>query len=449
MYIFVCVFTRHTSVNTNMDHDSGCIKDMGEEMCFLDKLEKLPVEFTEELDSEGHVCAEDECQRVVINVSGLKFETQIRTLNRFPETLLGDITKRRKYWDNRRKEFFFDRHRLTFQSILYFYQSGGRLKRPPEVPSDVFLQEIKFYEFDIKVIEAYKEKEGFPPEHKERQMPTCRLQKQIWQLLEYPDSSFMAKIVVILSVIFVIVSIVTFCVETLPEFENCVCMNQSRILNNETIFVNIPNFKHPLFCIEAVCMTFFILELTIRFITCPSKFKFVKNTLNWIDLAAILPFVIFIVLFLITGDCGTAQNTGAISVIRILRVTRILKLSKHSIGLQLLGKTLSTSWRELFMLTIFLGICIVVFSGAIYYAEFEGEDSHFDSIPSAFWWAVVTITTVGYGDMYPLTAGGRLVGTLAVLCGILALSFPVPVIVTNFSKYYKKYSKRTFRDDYY
>jgi hypothetical protein len=61
-------------------------------------------------------------------------------------------------------------------------------------------------------------------------------------------------------------------------------------------------------------------RVIIRFITCPSKLQFVKNTLNWIDLTAILPFVIFIVLFLITGDCGTAQNTGAISVIRILRV---------------------------------------------------------------------------------------------------------------------------------
>lgn len=430
-----------------MDHDSGCVKDMGEEICFLGDFEKGVSGLSEETDSDIHLCTDEECRRIIINVSGLKFETQIKTLNRYPNTLLGDRNKRCFYWDKKRNEFFFDRHRLTFQSILYFYQSGGRLKRPPEVPSDVFLQEIKFYELDEEIVEAYKEKEGFPPEKTEPILPSGNLPAKLWLLLEYPNSSVGAKIMVVLSVLFVTVSIVTFCIETLPMFKNCVCMNASIEIRNETAFINVPNFKHPLFVIEAFCMTWFILELLLRFIVCPSKLQFLKNTLNWIDLAAILPFILFITLFLITNDCGVAQNTGAISVIRILRVTRILKLGKHSVGLQLLGKTLSTSWKELFMLSVFLGICIVIFSGAIYYAELGGEDSHFDSIPSAFWWAVVTLTTVGYGDMYPLTPAGKLVGTLAVLCGILALSFPVPVIVTNFGKYYKKYSKRTFRDD--
>lgn len=64
---------------------------------------------------EEHDCVEGSCQRVVINVSGQRFETQLRTLERYPLTLLGDATKRRRYWDSRRNEFFIDRHRPSFQ----------------------------------------------------------------------------------------------------------------------------------------------------------------------------------------------------------------------------------------------------------------------------------------------------------------------------------------------
>lgn len=88
----------------------------------------------------------DFCERVVINVSGLRFETQLRTLNRFPDSLLGDPHRRIRYFDPLRNEYFFDRNRPSFDAILYYYQSGGRLRRPVNVPLDVFAEEIKFYE---------------------------------------------------------------------------------------------------------------------------------------------------------------------------------------------------------------------------------------------------------------------------------------------------------------
>ncbi|KAL7289216.1 hypothetical protein TKK_0017155 [Trichogramma kaykai] len=88
----------------------------------------------------------DFCERVVINVSGLRFETQLRTLNQFPDTLLGDPSRRIRYFDPLRNEYFFDRNRPSFDAILYYYQSGGRLRRPVNVPLDVFSEEIKFYE---------------------------------------------------------------------------------------------------------------------------------------------------------------------------------------------------------------------------------------------------------------------------------------------------------------
>lgn len=109
---------------------------------------------------EGHDCHSAGCQRIIINVSGAKYETQLRTLNRFPDTLLGDPIKRRQFWDGRRNEFFIDRHRPSFQAVLYYYQSGGRLRRPIEVPEDIFLEELEFYEIGDDIIKDYKKKKA-------------------------------------------------------------------------------------------------------------------------------------------------------------------------------------------------------------------------------------------------------------------------------------------------
>lgn len=108
-------------------------------------------------------------------VSGLRFETQHRTLDQFPDTLLGDPERRSRYFDPLRREFFFDRNRKCFDAILYFYQSGmlddglleafdwiwiffegGRLRRPANVPLDVFSDEIKFYELGEQTITKFR-----------------------------------------------------------------------------------------------------------------------------------------------------------------------------------------------------------------------------------------------------------------------------------------------------
>lgn len=93
----------------------------------VDEAAALPGHPQDTYDPEAdHEC----CERVVINISGLRFETQLKTLAQFPETLLGDPKKRMRYFDPLRNEYFFDRNRPSFDAILYYYQSGGRLRRP-------------------------------------------------------------------------------------------------------------------------------------------------------------------------------------------------------------------------------------------------------------------------------------------------------------------------------
>lgn len=382
----------------------------------------------------------DVSERVVINVSGLRFETQIKTLARFPNTLLGDPYKRKRFFDPVRNEYFFDRNRPSFDAILHYYQSGGRLRRPANVPVEIFSEEIQFYEFGENVLQTFMQDEGLDKEE-ERPMPVNDFQRQVWLLFEYPDSSGPARCVAIVSVMVILISIIIFCLETLPEFrERHVMAGPSG--SNRTIpgGEKVSPFTDPFFYLESVCILWFSFELLVRFSACPNKLAFCKDMMNTIDIVAIMPYFITLGLDLAEDD-GNAQHAASLAVLRVVRlvrVFRIFKLSRHSKGLQILGRTLHASMRELALLIFFLLIGIILFSSAVFFAEVDDPDSLFTSIPESFWWAVVTMTTVGYGDMSPVTLGGKIVGSMCAIAGVLTIALPVPVIVSNFSYFYHR-----------
>nr|XP_018912093.1 PREDICTED: potassium voltage-gated channel protein Shaker isoform X1 [Bemisia tabaci] len=394
----------------------------------------------------------DFCERVVINVSGLRFETQLRTLNQFPETLLGDPARRIRYFDPLRNEYFFDRNRPSFDAILYYYQSGGRLRRPVNVPLDVFSEEIKFYELGELATNKFREDEGFIKEE-EKPLPNHELQRKVWLLFEYPESSQAARVVAIISVFVILLSIVIFCLETLPEFKHYKVFNTTTNLT-KIEEDEVPDMTDPFFLIETVCIVWFSFELTVRFLACPNKFNFCGDVMNIIDIIAIIPY--FITLATVVAEeedainhpkapvspqdksTNQAMSLAILRVIRLVRVFRIFKLSRHSKGLQILGRTLKASMRELGLLIFFLFIGVVLFSSAVYFAEAGSDNSYFKSIPDAFWWAVVTMTTVGYGDMTPVGVWGKIVGSLCAIAGVLTIALPVPVIVSNFNYFYHR-----------
>ncbi|XP_048506135.1 potassium voltage-gated channel protein Shaker isoform X4 [Athalia rosae] len=455
----------------------------------------------------------DFCERVVINVSGLRFETQLRTLNQFPDTLLGDPARRIRYFDPLRNEYFFDRNRPSFDAILYYYQSGGRLRRPVNVPLDVFSEEIKFYELGEMATNKFREDEGFIKEE-EKPLPSHEFQRKVWLLFEYPESSQAARVVAIISVFVILLSIVIFCLETLPEFKHYKVFNTTanvtKIEEDE-----VPDITDPFFLIETICIIWFTFELSVRFLACPNKLNFFRDVMNIIDIIAIIPY--FITLATVVAEeedtlnlpkapvspqdksTNQAMSLAILRVIRLVRVFRIFKLSRHSKGLQILGRTLKASMRELGLLIFFLFIGVilfssvvyfaeagsqesffksipdafwwavvtmttvgygdmrytlrlnnsergflpsipgvVLFSSAVYFAEAGSENSFFKSIPDAFWWAVVTMTTVGYGDMTPVGVWGKIVGSLCAIAGVLTIALPVPVIVSNFNYFYHR-----------
>ncbi|XP_047437967.1 potassium voltage-gated channel subfamily A member 10 [Mugil cephalus] len=413
---------------------------------------KMAKDFYENEDLFEKHCMEEKDEKVVINISGLMFETQLSTLSKFPETLLGDPMKRISYFDPMRNEYFFDRNRPSFDGILYFYQSGGRIRRPANVPLDVFANEIVFYELGHEAMEQFREDEGFIKEP-EVLLPTNELKRQFWLLFEYPESSSAARSVAVVSVLVIVISIFIFCLETLPVFrdDGDIVTGVTQVINGTqgssasypTAKDLVTYFTDPFFIVETICIIWFCFELGVRFVVCPSKSDFFNNIMNIIDIVSIFPYFVTLATELATtpdDDVNSGQNMSlaTLRIIRLVRVFRIFKLSRHSKGLQILGQTLKASMRELGLLIFFLFIGVILFSSAIYFAEVDEPQTQFVSIPDGFWWAVVTMTTVGYGDMCPITMGGKMVGTLCAIAGVLTIALPVPVIVSNFNYFYHR-----------
>ncbi|KAG5448661.1 hypothetical protein CSKR_200808, partial [Clonorchis sinensis] len=130
--------------------------------------------------------------------------------------------------------------------------------------------------------------------------------------------------------------------------------------------------------------------------------------------------------------------SGVFTTLRVFRVFRVFKFSRHSVGLRILGYTLKSCASELGFLLFSLTMVIIIFATVMYYAEKSVVDTTFSSIPAAFWYTIVTMTTLGYGDMVPETIVGKIVGGMCSLSGVLVIALPVPVIVSNFSRIYNQ-----------
>lgn len=192
----------------------------------------------------------------------------------------------------------------------------------------------------------------------------------MWLLFEYPESSQQARVVAIISVFVILLSIVIFCLETLPQFKHYTLHNITQPANKTLVEEDeVPDLTDPFFLTETICIVWFSFELMVRFASCPDKFLFFRDVMNIIDLIAIIPYFLTLATVLAEDDTeptlpktktdsasNQAMSLAILRVIRLVRVFRIFKLSRHSKGLQILGRTLKASMRELGLLIFFLFI---------------------------------------------------------------------------------------------
>ena len=220
------------------------------------------------------------------------------------------------------------------------------------------------------------------------------------------------------------------------DLNGTVSSNKTGTSTNVTYTEGIePTVQHPaLLIIDLMCVFFFSLEFLTRLVFCPKKLRFCTSLQNIIDFVAIVPdYVEFIILSMRPSIGHGLPFVDFIFILRMLRLCRIFRLIRHVPGLWILLYTLKASFNELMLMFVFLLIGMVMFASLLHFIE---GGKTFNNIPVGFWWAVVTMTTVGYGDMVPVTAYGYIIGSLCAISGLLMIAFTVPIIVSNFVLYY-------------
>ncbi len=158
------------------------------------------------------------------------------------------------------------------------------------------------------------------------------------------------------------------------------------------------------------------------------RIRFMLTPLALVDLIAILPF--YLPLFL--------PDLRFIRALRLFRLFRLFKMTKYSQSLRMLLRVIKNKKEDLLVTVFVVLIVLVIGSSTIYYVENRVQPDKFPHIPAALWWGVVTLTTVGYGDVYPITPLGKFLGAIVALFGIGIFALPAGIIASGFNEEMQK-----------
>ena len=201
----------------------------------------------------------------------------------------------------------------------------------------------------------------------------------------------------------IIVSLIAFSIETLPRLPTAVDIWLQRF--------------------EVFSVIVFSIEYVLRVYVARPKRAYVLSFFGFVDLAAILPFYI-----------GTGVDLRSVRAFRMLRLFRLFKLARYSAAVRRFHRALHIAKEELVLFLCAAIILLYLAAVGIYYCESEAQPERFGSVFHCLWWAVATLTTVGYGDVYPITPAGRTFTFFILLIGLGVISVPAGLVASALAK---------------
>nr|XP_006134936.1 potassium voltage-gated channel subfamily G member 4 [Pelodiscus sinensis]XP_025046369.1 potassium voltage-gated channel subfamily G member 4 [Pelodiscus sinensis]XP_025046370.1 potassium voltage-gated channel subfamily G member 4 [Pelodiscus sinensis]XP_025046371.1 potassium voltage-gated channel subfamily G member 4 [Pelodiscus sinensis]XP_025046372.1 potassium voltage-gated channel subfamily G member 4 [Pelodiscus sinensis] len=401
------------------------------------------------------ICTVDTKREIIINVGGIKYLLPWSTLDNFPLTRLSKLKFCSSYdeiiqlcddYDEDTCEFFFDRNPNAFGMIVSFL-AAGKLMLLRDMCALSFQEELRYWGIEESNLEKccfrklFQKLQELAELHKEEEMQTSKentcvlvertkfeqFMNNLRDMVENPQSGLPGKVFACLSILFVATTAISLCVSTMPD------------LRAEEDRGECSQKCYYIFVIETICVAWFSLELCLRFIQAESKCEFFKGPLNIIDFLAISPY--YVSLIVVDDEPSEEAERPSsnsylekiglvLRVLRALRILYVMRLARHSLGLQTLGLTVRRCTREFGLLLLFLCVAVTLFSPLVYLAENESG--------KVLEWAIISMTTVGYGDMVPRSVPGQMVALSSILSGILIMAFPATSIFHTFSHSYSE-----------
>lgn len=225
---------------------------------------------------------------------------------------------------------------------------------------------------------------------------------KIKQIIEQNDTK-VGRIVDLFIQFLIVLSIVSFSIETLPDLKE--------------------NTKHILKLIEIITVIIFTIEYLLRLIVADKKVRYIFSFYGLIDLAAILPFYV-----------AHGIDLRSIRIFRMFRLARAFKMFKYNKALQRFKDVFLSIKEELILFIIATCFLLYISAVGIYYFENSAQPEQFKSVFHSLWWAVITLTTVGYGDVYPITVGGKIFTFVILLIGLGVIAVPTGLIASALTK---------------
>lgn len=194
------------------------------------------------------------------------------------------------------------------------------------------------------------------------------------------------------------------------------------------------NYGPVFFWIEMVSVSIFSVEYLLRLWVAPlspeysgrfGRLRYATSALAIIDLIAILPT--FLPMFL-------PMDLRVVRFLRVFRLFRLFKLSRYVESLTRFDDVVRSKKEELVVMLVVVSMMLFFASSLMYLVEHEAQPDKFPDIPSAMWWGIATLTTVGYGDVFPITPMGKFLGAIVALLGVGIFALPAGILASGFAE---------------